>query len=1041
MNISKPFIYRPVMTVLLMLPLIVFGIFAYKLLPVSTIPVIEAPIIQVATSYPGASPDEIGRLVSGPLERQFMLMQGIKFVSSNNSYEQSTIILQFHDGVDINIAAQETQNAIDKAQGQLPNNLPNPPVYTKFNPSDTPILYCVLYSDTVPAYTLYEYGYTFLGQQVGTINGVANIMTYGYPFAIRVKVDPQALAAKDISLDQLAQVINQENPDQPTGKFYGPNLSIVTKTNGQIYKAKDYESLIIKYANSQPVRVKDVAQVYDSVQNDKVGFKWVAHDGSENDMVVLAIYKQQGFNTVKVCQQIEALLGRLVQDLPPAIHFSIPFTQSVYITESVDEVQLTLLFAFFLVVIVVFVYLGKVRNSAIPLITLPITLTGTFVIMYLCGYNIDIMSMSALTLAIGFLVDDAIVVLENIVRYVEHGKTPYQGALRGSKQIIMTVISISLCLAIVFVPLLFMSGMIGKIFHEFAAVMLISILFSAFISLSLTPMLCSRFIPPYAEESKTRIEKLSEKLNQTFIQWYEPVLRWILGHKKWVVVFCIGNLAGSIYLFAILPKEFLPGNDLGIVQGFIVADTGSSPEKVNDLAISLERICMQHPAMHTMARMSGTPTDNQSMFFLNLVDRKQRDSVEKVIREISASIKEELVGVNFFMKPYPLINLQVGSSTSGKANYQYILQSLNPDVLIESTQKYLDALRQRKELTQVSSDLLALAPTLNIDILRDQAHTYSQLNAMSVENALMYNYGETYISKMNAPENMYYVILEGNKDAVRSPDKLSQLYLGKDKQVAIESVIKTHILPGPVQINHINTMSSVTVAFDVAPGYALSDSIAAIEEEADRILPAEIMGNLAGNTEAFKKTFRELTILIILAIFVIYIILGILYENFLHPFTPLSALPVAVFGGLLTLLLFRETLSIYALIGLIMLIGIVMKNGILIVDFALEEMELNQQNPFEAVVAACLVRFRPIVMTTFAAMMGSIPVALGIGGTISEGRAPLGVVVIGGLVFSQFVTLFVLPAFFLFVCQLQTTILKKYPIFKALPPEEGCEDQ
>lgn len=1037
MNISKPFIYRPVMTTLLMLPLIVFGIFAYKLLPVSTIPVIETPIIQVTTSYPGASPDEVGRLIAGPLERQFMLMQGIQFVSSNNTYEQSTVILQFYDGVDINVAAQEVQNAIDKAQGQLPNNLPNPPVYTKFNPSDTPILYCVLYSDTIPAYTLYEYGYTFLGQQVGTVNGVADIMTYGYPYAIRVKIDPEALAAKDISLDEVAQAINNENPDQPTGKFYGPNRSIVTKAKGQLYKAKEYEPLIIKYVNEQPVRLRDVAKVYDSLQNDKIDFRWLSNDKKENDVVVLAIFKQPGFNTVEVCEQIESLLNRLAKDLPASIHFAIPFTQSTYIKESVSEVQLTLVIAFFLVVGVVFVYLGKIRNSVIPLITLPITITGTFVLMYIFGYSIDIMSMSALTLAIGFLVDDAIVVLENIVRYVQLGESPYKGSLKGSKQIIITVISISLCLAVVFVPLLFMQGMIGKIFREFAAVMLIAVLFSAFISLSLTPMLCSRFVPPYSEERKTRMERYSDKLNGFLVGKYEIFLRWILQHKKWIVVFCLGSFALSIYLFVILPKEFLPSNDLGVVQGFLVTDAGTSPEKMSEIASRLREVCVQNPYLYTMATMSGTPTDNQAMFFLNLVDRSKRPAIETVIREINEAVNSQIVGVKCFMKPFPLINLQVGSSTSGKANYQYILQSLNPDILISSTQSYMEALSKRKELAQVSTDLLALAPTLNVDLLRDQAHSYSGINATSIENAFMYNYGETYVSKMNAPENMYYVILEGNPEAIKSPEKLSNLYVGsRDKQVAVESVIKTEIKPGPVQINHLNTMSSVTVAFDVAPGYALSDAILAIEEEATKILPEEIIRNLAGNTAAFKKTFKQLTILIILAIFVIYIILGILYEDFLHPLTPLSALPVAVLGGLLTLLVFREKLSIYALIGLIMLIGIVMKNGILIVDFALEEIHENGKTPFEGVISACIVRFRPIIMTTLAAMMGSVPVALGIGGTVSEGRAPLGMVVVGGLIFSQIVTLFVLPAFFLFITNMQDFFIKKYSIFRAIPYEE-----
>ncbi len=1032
MNFSKPFIDRPVMTTLIMLPLILFGIFAYKLLPVSTIPVIEAPVIQVTTNYPGASPDEMGRLVAGPLERQFMLMQGVQFVSSNNTYESSTIILQFYDTVDINVAAQEVQNAIDKAQGQLPQNLPNPPVYTKFNPSDTPILYCVIYSDTVPDYVLYEYGYTFLGQQVGTINGVADISTYGYPYAIRVKVDPESLAAKKISLNDIAHAINNENPDQPTGKFFGPQKSIAIKTKGQLYKAKEYEPLIIKYQDEQPVRLGDVAEVYDSVQNDKVGFKWISSDKQENAVVVLAIFKQPGFNTVEVCRKIENLLTRLAKDLPPAVHFDIPFTQSTYIIESVDEVQLTLLIAFLLVVAVVFIYLGKIRNSVIPLITLPITVTATFILMYVCGYSIDIMSMSALTLAIGFLVDDAIVVLENIVRHIQMGHSPLKGSFLGSKQIIITVVSISLCLAVVFLPLLFIEGMIGKIFHEFAAVMLIAILISAFISISLTPMLCSRFIEPYKIDGKTRMEKISEKLNAILLKYYEPLLRWVLGHKKWVVGFCCLNLIGSVYLFLVLPKEFLPGNDLGIIQGFLVTDSSTSPEKMMHIVQQVQKICMDNPAMNTMARMSSTPTDSQTMFFLNLKDRSKRASVEKVIQELNQSISEQVIGVKSFMKPFPLINLQIGSSTSGKANYQYILQSLDPDKLTDNIDGYLAALQKRPELVQVSSDLLPLGPILNIDLLRDQSHAYSRLNATSIENALMYNYGETYISKMNTPQNMYYVIIEGKKEFIRDPSTLQNLYLGQEQQVAIDSVIETKMVPGSIQVNHINTMSSVTVAFDVAKGYALSEAIAAVEAEAEKLFPPEVIRALAGNSAAFKETFKQLTILILLAVFVIYIILGILYENFIYPLVPLSALPVAVLGGLATLLIFSEMLSIYALIGLIMLIGIVMKNGILVIDFALEELKESGKSPLEAVISACLVRFRPIVMTTLAAMMGSIPVALGVGGTVAEGRAPLGLVVVGGLIFSQIVTLFVIPAFFLFVCQIHDYFVAKYHLFKTI---------
>ena len=1018
------------MTTLLMLPLIVFGIFAFRLLPVSAIPVIESTVIQVSTSYPGASPSEISRLVSGPLEREFMLMQGIEFVSSNNSYETSSIILQFHEGINIDIAAQEVQNALDKAAGQLPANLPNPPVYTKTNPSDTPILYCVLYSDTVPEWTLYEYGYTFLGQQLGTINGVGNINTFGYPYAVRVKVDSEALAAKNISLATLADVINKENADQPTGKFYGPTKSIVNRPKGVLYRAKDYENLIIKYENDQPVRVKDVSTVIDSLQNDKIQTKWITTDRKEKAVVAVAVYKQQGFNTLKVCKDIEALLQRLRKDLPASIDFEIPFSQSRYILESVEEVELTLLIAFILVVFVVFIYLGKLRNSLIPLISLPITITGTFALMYIFDYSVDIMSMSALTLAIGFLVDDAIVVLENIVRYIEKGNPPLEGALKGSSQIAFTVIAISSCLAIVFVPLLFMQGMIGKIFHEFSAVMLISILFSAFVSLTLTPMMCSYFIPSYEKEKKNRIEIMMDRFNGSLLTLYENSLKKCLERKKTIWIFCGISLCISLFLFKILPKEFLPGNDLSTIQGFIVTDPATSPQKMEQTMLNFQKICSENPSVHSFIRIGSNPTDNQSLFYLNLIDPKKRPPINKIIKQIYKEVNENVVGVKCYLKAFPLINLQIGSSQSGKANYQYLLQALKDDDLYPHIPSFIKGLENRKELIQVSSDLIPSGPSLNIKILRDQAQAYGGLSATSVEDALKYVYGETYISKINAPDNLYYVILEGKEKAVCYPSDIDKVYLGNKNQTSIQGVIKATYDVEPIQVNHLNTMPAVTISFDVAPGYALSEAIEAVAEEAKNHLPAEVIKSLAGSTQAFKKTFTQLVILILLAIFVIYTILGILYENFIQPLTPLSALPVAILGGLGTLYIFGQTLSVYALIGLIMLIGIVMKNGILIVDFAVELMTKEGKSPTEAVLSAALVRFRPIFMTTFAAMMGSVPIALGIGGTISEGRAPLGMVVVGGLLFSQIVTLFVIPVFFVINCKIDLFIKNKFENLK-----------
>jgi hydrophobic/amphiphilic exporter-1 (mainly G- bacteria), HAE1 family len=1035
MNISKPFIRRPVMTTLVMVPLIIFGIFAYLFLPVATIPYIPSATIEVTASYPSASPSDMARLVAGPLERQFMLMEGIQFVASSNDYEQTTIILQFHDGINIEVAAEETQNAIYKAQGQLPSDLPNPPVYTKTNPSDTPILFAVVHSDTIPDTTLYDWGYTFVGQQLGTVEGVANITTYGYPYAVRVQVSPESLAAKGISLGELADAVVRENPDLPTGSFYGRSQSMVNNVAGQLYTAEEYNKVIIKYQDGSPVRVEDIGKAIPSLQNDKMSFKWITPPGKEEAVVVLAIFKQPGYNTVKVCQQLKALMDKLRLELPPTIKLDIPFDQAIFIEQSVEEVEFTLLLSFVLVVIVVFIYLGKARNSIIPLITLPITITGTFIIMYLIGYSIDIMSMSALTLAIGFLVDDAIVVLENIVRWVQGGEEPYQGAMKGSAQIIITVVSISICLCMIFVPMLFLTGTIGKIFHEFAAVILIAVIFSAFISLSLTPMLCSRFVPPYEHEKKTKMEKFSDRLNENLLKVYKPALSWALRHKTLIFLFCVVNLLLSVWLFVKLPKEFLPPDDLGCIQGFAVAQQGTSPDRMQDYVDQITKICIQNKYVASIARMKSTPTDNQAMFFITLVEGK-RPTIWQVMTELQSNLKD-VIGSHVFLKAFPLINLQIGNITAAKANYQYILQGVNQKDLYATAEQILDKLRTVPELAQVSSDMQIGAPIVDVALLRDQARSYGDLSAQDIEDAIMYAYGEKYISKMNETQNMYYVIVQALDRDVEYPSQTNRLYLGNgDHQVAIDSVINKELAAGLLEINHINTLPSVTIAFNVAPGYALSEALQAFQVAADPLLPRGIMGHFAGNTSAFKTTFLQMTILLIVALFVVYLILGILYENFIYPLPPLSSLPVAALGGFITLIIFNQALSIYALIGIFMLLGIVLKNGILVIDFALEEMRDHQKSPEEAALRACLIRFRPIIMTTLAAVMGAVPIAMGVGGTVAKGRAPLGMVVVGGLLFAQLITLFVLPVFFVVTCKIHNFFTTRFELFKEHEPVE-----
>ncbi len=1038
MNISKPFILRPVFTSLTVITLVVFGLMSYKKLPVSSLPEITYPVIQVTTSYPGASPDQIARLISSPLERQFMLMQGIQYVSSSNTYQSSSIVLQFHMNVDINIAAQETEQAIQKALAELPDNLPQNPTYVKFNPADTPILYLMIYSPIVAPSKIYEYGYSYLGQQLGTVEGVANIQTFGSPYAVRVKADPQALAARNISLQELSDAINNGNPEQPTGKFYGPEKSVVTKTNGQLVTAEQYRNLIVKYVENAPVRVGDVATVEESVQNNKQTFNVTTKDQTDGQQLAfLALYRQLGHNTVQVCDDIEALIAKLAPQIPHGIEYQVPFSLSKWITEAVADVELTLIVAFLLVVIVVYLYLGRIKNSLIPLITLPITIIVTFIFMDFFGYSLDIMSLSALTLSIGFLVDDAIVVLENIVRWGEKEHIdPYNAALKGSKQIILAVVSISLCLCAVFIPMLFMGGTLGQLFHEFAGVIIIAVLVSGFVSLSLTPMLCSRFLSHYEVDRKTKMERFSEWFNQKLLNIYEPALNWSLKHRFWVLIVSSGSVFLSIYLLLEMPKEFLPPNDLGVIQSFVQAPEGTSPKRIEEITRELAKIAVKHPAVRESPWVSGNPTDNQSLLFMNLVDRDKRPDVWTVIKELKPEF-DKIVGAKVFMKAYPLINLQVGGTDSGKANYQYLLQSFKEKELYDSAEKLIHAMEMSPKLKNVSSNFQPNGPTLEIDLLRDQAHAYGSINAKTIENAFMYAYGETYISKINLPENMYYVILELESDFLKDPQDIANLYIGnkEDKdhnsqQVFAKSVVETKMVSSPETVNHLNALPAVTISFDPADGVPLSESLTALKELSNENTTPAVMSMMLGNTAAFEAAMKQFIGLILVAIFVIYVIQGILYENFLYPITPLSSIPVALLGGILSLIVTGQVISIYAIIGLIMLLGIVMKNGILIVDFALEIMENEELCEEDAVFKACLLRFRPIIMTTIAAMMGAVPIALGIGGTIAQGRAPLGIAVVGGLIFAQFVTLFLTPVVFIYVEHLNCWLKCKFEMFE-----------
>ncbi|OGN61268.1 MAG: hypothetical protein A3F09_03265 [Chlamydiae bacterium RIFCSPHIGHO2_12_FULL_49_11] len=1034
MNLSKPFILRPVLTSLLMIILVFFGILSFKLLPVSSLPQIEFPTIMVTTSYPGSSPEQMANLISAPLERQFMLMQGIEFVVSNNTYQSSSIVLQFYDTVDINTAAEEVGQAIQAALSFMPSDLPQQPTYTKYNPADTPIIYVIMRSPTQNEADLYKYGFSYLGQQLGTVNGIADIQAFGFEYAVRVQVDPQALAARNVTLQEIANAVSNANPYVPTGKFYNPQQSMVTTVEGQIFSAEGFKDVVIKYVDGNPLRLQDVAKLLDTTQNCHNHFYWF-RDGTSEPATGLAIYRQLGYNTVQACDGIMAKLNQLKEQIPGSIDLFVPFSLADWIREAVREVELTLVVAFLLVVVVVFIYLGRIRNSLIPIITLPITVLGTFIFTYLFGFSLDIMSLSALTLSIGFLIDDAIVVLENIVRWAEAEKlSPLQAALKGAKQIIVTVISISLCLAAVFLPMLFLGSSTGQLFHEFAAVIIVAVLFSGFISLSLTPMLASRFLPPYDEaRTKSRIERFSDWLNTTLANGYVRLLKKTLRFKPVVIIAAIASLAVSVWLIKVMPKEFLPPNDLGLVQAVIIAPEGTSPEKILDYTSHVVDSIRKNPFVEQIGYANSNPVDNETLVFYFLKSGKRPD-IWQVMREVGATLKEEVVGVEVLQKAYPLINLQIGSTQSGLANEQYLLQSFDVKALFAQAPAFIEKLKASDKLANVGSDFLPNSPSYKMKIMRDQAYSYNMITATGIENNLQYALGETYISNMICPENLYYVILDMDNPYITDPQKLGYLYLTNSQKneppVSINSVTKGEWKTTPEMVNHVNALPSVTVSFDAAPNVPLSEAISEINSIAESMLSPSIIHKVVGQTAAFEQAIRQFLGLLLVAIFVIYVILGILYENFLHPLTPISSVPFATFGGLISLLVFHQTLSIYALIGIIMLLGIVMKNGILVVDFALEQLQEKQCSIEEAVIEACRIRFRPIIMTTIAAMMGAVPIALGIGGTIAKGRAPLGIAVVGGLIIAQLVTLFVIPAVFVYIQRLSQHLTSSYKVFK-----------